>query len=138
MTVNRIKASGVAKRLARERGLSLATLSGTGPGGRILGADVLRHLEAGAVSHQSSVISREPHRRQEPAPTHHSPRTQDPGPRTPQHPTPNTQHLRPRPGRRLPFAGARRIIAERMHQSARETASVTLVAELDVTEAVRL
>jgi pyruvate dehydrogenase E2 component (dihydrolipoamide acetyltransferase) len=36
----RIKASPVARRLARERGVDLAALSGSGPGGRIVKADV--------------------------------------------------------------------------------------------------
>ncbi|MFL5816578.1 MAG: dihydrolipoamide acetyltransferase family protein [Conexibacter sp.] len=36
----RVKASPVARRLARERGVDIATLTGTGPGGRIVKADV--------------------------------------------------------------------------------------------------
>ena len=36
----RVKASPVARRLARQRGVDLATLTGTGPGGRIVKADV--------------------------------------------------------------------------------------------------
>jgi pyruvate dehydrogenase E2 component (dihydrolipoamide acetyltransferase) len=36
----RVKASPVARRLARERGVELASLAGTGPGGRIVKADV--------------------------------------------------------------------------------------------------
>jgi pyruvate dehydrogenase E2 component (dihydrolipoamide acetyltransferase) len=36
----RIKASPVARRVARERGVDLATVTGTGPGGRIVRADV--------------------------------------------------------------------------------------------------
>ena len=36
----RVKASPVARRLARERGVELASLTGTGPGGRIVKADV--------------------------------------------------------------------------------------------------
>ncbi|MFN5633016.1 MAG: biotin/lipoyl-containing protein, partial [Sphingomonadales bacterium] len=36
----RIKASPLAKRLAAERGIDLATLTGTGPGGRIVKEDV--------------------------------------------------------------------------------------------------
>jgi pyruvate dehydrogenase E2 component (dihydrolipoamide acetyltransferase) len=38
----RVKASPVAKRIARERGVDLATLTGTGPGGRVVKADVER------------------------------------------------------------------------------------------------
>ncbi|HET6447837.1 MAG TPA: dihydrolipoamide acetyltransferase family protein [Conexibacter sp.] len=36
----RVKASPVARRLARQRGVDLATLTGSGPGGRIVKADV--------------------------------------------------------------------------------------------------
>ncbi|HEX5956422.1 MAG TPA: dihydrolipoamide acetyltransferase family protein, partial [Solirubrobacterales bacterium] len=36
----RVKASPLARRIARERGVDLATLSGSGPGGRIIKADV--------------------------------------------------------------------------------------------------
>jgi pyruvate dehydrogenase E2 component (dihydrolipoamide acetyltransferase) len=43
----RVKASPLARRLARERGIDLATLRGTGPEGRIVAEDVER-AEAGA------------------------------------------------------------------------------------------
>ena len=38
----RIKASPLARRIARERGIDLATLQGTGPDGRIVAEDVER------------------------------------------------------------------------------------------------
>jgi pyruvate dehydrogenase E2 component (dihydrolipoamide acetyltransferase) len=43
----RVKASPIARRIAEDRGLDLAGLSGSGPGGRIVKADVERALEAG-------------------------------------------------------------------------------------------
>jgi pyruvate dehydrogenase E2 component (dihydrolipoamide acetyltransferase) len=43
----RVKASPLAKRIARERGLELAGISGSGPGGRIVKADVERAVAAG-------------------------------------------------------------------------------------------
>jgi pyruvate dehydrogenase E2 component (dihydrolipoamide acetyltransferase) len=43
----RIKASPLARRLARERGIDLATLRGTGPEGRIVAEDVERGVVAG-------------------------------------------------------------------------------------------
>jgi pyruvate dehydrogenase E2 component (dihydrolipoamide acetyltransferase) len=46
----RVKASPIAKRIARERGLDLHGLSGSGPGGRIVKADVERALEAGVAA----------------------------------------------------------------------------------------
>jgi pyruvate dehydrogenase E2 component (dihydrolipoamide acetyltransferase) len=45
----RVKASPLARRIARERGLDLATLTGSGPGGRIVKADVERAGEAPAA-----------------------------------------------------------------------------------------
>jgi pyruvate dehydrogenase E2 component (dihydrolipoamide acetyltransferase) len=43
----RVKASPLARRIARERGLDLAALTGSGPGGRIVKADVERAVEVG-------------------------------------------------------------------------------------------
>jgi pyruvate dehydrogenase E2 component (dihydrolipoamide acetyltransferase) len=46
----RVKASPIAKRVAKDRGLDLSGLSGSGPGGRIVKADVERALESGAAA----------------------------------------------------------------------------------------
>jgi pyruvate dehydrogenase E2 component (dihydrolipoamide acetyltransferase) len=43
----RVKASPLARRMARERGLDLSALTGSGPGGRVVKADVERAAEAG-------------------------------------------------------------------------------------------
>jgi pyruvate dehydrogenase E2 component (dihydrolipoyllysine-residue acetyltransferase) len=48
-TNGRVKASPLARRLARERGIDLATLRGTGPEGRIVAEDVERIQEAPAL-----------------------------------------------------------------------------------------
>jgi pyruvate dehydrogenase E2 component (dihydrolipoamide acetyltransferase) len=44
----RVKASPIARRIARDKGLDLQALSGSGPGGRIVKADVERAAESGA------------------------------------------------------------------------------------------
>jgi pyruvate dehydrogenase E2 component (dihydrolipoamide acetyltransferase) len=44
----RVKASPLARRIARERGVELGGLDGSGPGGRIVKADVQRAVESGA------------------------------------------------------------------------------------------
>jgi pyruvate dehydrogenase E2 component (dihydrolipoamide acetyltransferase) len=46
----RVKASPIAKRIARDRGLDLHGLAGSGPGGRIVKADVEKALEAGPAA----------------------------------------------------------------------------------------
>jgi pyruvate dehydrogenase E2 component (dihydrolipoamide acetyltransferase) len=48
----RVKASPIAKRIARDRGLDLSALSGSGPGGRIVKKDVERALAGGGVATQ--------------------------------------------------------------------------------------
>ena len=44
-----VRASPIARRLARERGIDLALITGTGPGGRIVEDDVLTYAEAPAA-----------------------------------------------------------------------------------------
>ena len=46
----RVKASPIARRIARDRGLDLTGLAGSGPGGRIVKADVERALAAGVAA----------------------------------------------------------------------------------------
>jgi pyruvate dehydrogenase E2 component (dihydrolipoamide acetyltransferase) len=46
----RVKASPIARRIAQDRGLDLHGLSGSGPGGRIVKADVERALAAGVAA----------------------------------------------------------------------------------------
>jgi pyruvate dehydrogenase E2 component (dihydrolipoyllysine-residue acetyltransferase) len=47
-TDGRVKASPIARRIAKDRGLDLTALAGSGPGGRIVKADVERALQSGA------------------------------------------------------------------------------------------
>ena len=58
-----VRASPIARRLAREGGIDLALVSGTGPGGRIVEQDVLNHLEAASQpSSDTASASAEPER----------------------------------------------------------------------------
>jgi pyruvate dehydrogenase E2 component (dihydrolipoamide acetyltransferase) len=63
----RVKASPVARRMAQERGLDLATITGSGPGGRIVKADV-ESAEVGAPP-PAAPAPAEPERAPEPEPT---------------------------------------------------------------------
>jgi len=97
-----------ARMVASELGVDVAQLRGTGPGGRILERDVLNA----------------------------APRPQPAPPVAPAAPPPIAA---PAPaGTTVPLAGMRRTIAERMVRSQQTVAEVTLTAEADVTEVVKL
>ncbi len=58
--VSRIKASPLAKRLAKEAGLDLASITGTGPGGRIVKRDVLNAPASAAAPAAASTAPQAP------------------------------------------------------------------------------
>ena len=100
----RVKASPLAKRVARELGVDLTRLIGSGPGGRIIEKDVAAAAAAPAVA---------------PMPVGAAP--------------PLAPAAAPdvAAGQVIPLEGVRRVIAERMQQSLQQSAQVTLVAEAD-------
>jgi pyruvate dehydrogenase E2 component (dihydrolipoamide acetyltransferase) len=106
------KVTPVAQKMAAEVGLDLREITGTGPGGKITKTDVERALQAVP-----------------------EPRPAAPAPSVPSVPAalPAVEVLE-----RVPLAGPRRIIAERMATSVHTTARVTLVTEVDATEFVNM
>jgi pyruvate dehydrogenase E2 component (dihydrolipoamide acetyltransferase) len=56
----RVKASPIARRIAADRGLDLSALSGSGPGGRIVKADVERAIASGTGSPATEIAPRPP------------------------------------------------------------------------------
>jgi pyruvate dehydrogenase E2 component (dihydrolipoamide acetyltransferase) len=105
----RIIASPLARRLAAEHEVDLAQVTGTGPGGRITEKDVTAFVDA-----RSTV------------------------PATPAAPSPATLPAEAAAtGAFEPLNRVRRITAERMAASARSVARVTILMEVDMTEAVR-
>ena len=56
-----VRASPIARRIARERGIDLALVTGTGPGGRVVEQDVLEYRDA-APSHQPAAAPSTPGR----------------------------------------------------------------------------
>jgi pyruvate dehydrogenase E2 component (dihydrolipoamide acetyltransferase) len=103
----RIIASPLARRMAAEHGVDLATLKGTGPGGRITERDVTAAVEAGPAA---------------PAPAE-APAI--------------LPAVAAATGAFEPLNRVRRITADRMAASSRSVARVTLLMEVDMTEAVR-
>ena len=55
-----VRASPIARRLARERGVDLARIAGTGPGGRVVEADVLAAADAARAAAEAGRILASP------------------------------------------------------------------------------
>ena len=138
----RVRASPIARRLAKEHGLDLATIVGSGPGGRVGENDVLAAIEAmqaapsveehpdghEAVLDSISLVTAGPERaiaQEELGPS------LDIMARSAQVETPLEVE-------RLPLSGIRQIIFDRMGHSSRTVARVTEFAEVDATELVEV
>ncbi|HTT26603.1 MAG TPA: dihydrolipoamide acetyltransferase family protein, partial [Thermoplasmata archaeon] len=128
----RIVATPMVRRLAAERGIDLATIQGSGPGGRIVEADL-----ANPVPRPATV-----------APPPPPPPASVPAPAPPVAPrVPGAAPAAPGAaappaatgdGERIPLRGVRRVIADHMAHSVHTAAHFTYVEEVDVTELVRL
>ncbi len=107
-TRGRIRASGLAKRIAGQQGVDLSSLRGSGPGGRILRRDILAAAEIAPQAATAAPVS--------------------------------TARTRPVAGMRelarVPVAGMRKTIAERMIKSKTTAAHTYLFFEIDVTKLV--
>jgi len=103
----RIKASPVAKRRARELGVELASVAGTGAGGRITKADV----ETAATRPAAAVSAAPPSR---------------------------TAVKGPAAGETIPVRGMRKTIANNMYKSLQSTAQLTMDMEVRMDDAVKL
>ncbi|MFP6870063.1 MAG: dihydrolipoamide acetyltransferase family protein [Nitrospinota bacterium] len=102
----RVLASPAARRIARELGIDYRTLRGTGPGGRIVQADVRAAAASGAGATATGAMP--------PAP-------------------PAAQSGPPAVASTVPVAGMRKVIVERMGASWDQVPRVTLQAEVDLT-----
>jgi pyruvate dehydrogenase E2 component (dihydrolipoamide acetyltransferase) len=100
----RVKISPVAKKLAQDHGVDIATITPTGPEGRIVREDVERAIAAKGAGRAATPAAA---------------------------PAAATAEV-------IPLSGARKVIFDRMGQSWREAARVTLFADADVTELARL
>lgn len=98
----KVRASPAARRLARQQGVPLESVAGSGPSGRVQGWDV---ASAAAAALQSSA------------------------PPEPAAPAPLPAGRQPRV---IPLEGMRRTIAERMQASAQQAPHITLTMDIDM------
>jgi pyruvate dehydrogenase E2 component (dihydrolipoamide acetyltransferase) len=113
------RSSPLVRKIAREHGINLSQISGTGLGGRISKQDIMSFIE-----------------RPSSAPTQPAtPASQPPvaSPRSAAPPAPA-----PYPGDLVPMTNMRRIIAQRMIESRRTSAHVHCMYEVDFTRVVNL
>lgn len=144
----RLFASPRARKYAREHGVDIAEVTGTGPNGRIIERDVVAYLEAQPkvtpvarrVAEQlgvdlSEVTGTGPRGRITKAdveaaapPVPEPEREKAPAPAAAPRPMPTVAEV--------PLSGVRGVIAQRMHESHVTTAPVTLTMEVDATDFV--
>jgi pyruvate dehydrogenase E2 component (dihydrolipoamide acetyltransferase) len=121
----RVKASPLARRIAGEKGLDLAALSGSGPGGRIVKADVERAIAAGPAPAAAAVAP--------PAPL------AAPPPAVPAEPTPGARE-RPETAKGTvaheDLTKLQQTVARRMAESKATAPHFQLSAEIDMSRAV--
>ena len=115
------RSSPLVRKIAREHGINLSQISGTGLGGRITKQDITSFIEA-----QSSAPSAPAQATQTQAPS--APATR---------PTPSPTPA-PYPGDLVPLTNMRKIIAQRMIESRRTSAHVHCMYEVDFTRIVNL
>src|SRR5271166_3982540 len=115
------RSSPLVRKIAREHGVSLSQISGTGLGGRITKQDILSFIEG-----QSSASAPA-------APSAEAPGPPAPAPRPAAPPAPAAY-----PGDLVPMTNMRKIIAQRMIESRRTSAHVHCMYEVDFTRIVNL
>jgi pyruvate dehydrogenase E2 component (dihydrolipoamide acetyltransferase) len=113
---SRALAAPATRKLARESGINLGAVQGTGPNGRILKEDVERLARGGATGAGPAM------------PAFRGP---TPAPYTPKSITQGGEE-------RVPFKGLRKKIAEKMRESKDHAAHFTYVEEADATALVKL
>ncbi|MGC9467603.1 MAG: 2-oxo acid dehydrogenase subunit E2 [Anaerolineae bacterium] len=153
----RIFASPRARKYAREYGVDIADVEGTGPNGRIIEQDVVAYLEAQpkitpVAQHLadelgvdlSAVSGTGPRGRitkadvLAAAPAEAAPESVEPEPEKAPERAPTAVPAEVAYLGEVPLTGVRGVIAQRMHESHVTTAPVTLTMEVDATEFVAL
>jgi len=133
----RVVSSPYARRLARERGIELADVRGSGPGARVVAADVTREpasapaapavaatpVARGLAKQLGIDLSRVAGTGPAGRITKSDVRGAAPSPAS---------------AESIPLRGMRKVIAERMHASLQEMAQLTLGMEVDMTDAAAL
>ncbi len=160
----RIKSSPAARRLAGELGVDYTRIAGTGPGGRIVEADVQAAADSGSAGYAatsvSPIVASGPEPKASPLAKRiaaergidlRSVRGTGPGGRIVQSDVEGAAPAAtratstsaepadaPKPGEVIPVKGMRKTIASRMHHSLMESAQLTMDMEVVMDDAVKM
>ena len=115
------RSSPLVRKIAREHGVSLSQITGTGLGGRITKQDIMQFIENQGSAQPVST----------PAPAPAQPAAAAPAPPRPAAPAPY-------PGDLVPMSNMRKLIAKHMIESRRTSAHVHCMYEVDLTRIVNL
>ncbi len=151
-----VQVTPVARKLAKDHGIDLSQVRGSGPGGRIVTEDVQRAIDEAArpappagVSATVQVIPAARRLAKDHGIDLDQVRGSGPGGRitvedvqraiaATTQPAPSVPPTSPTTERVIPLTGMRGAIARRMHQSLQTAAQVTLMTEVDVSALVQL
>jgi len=114
------RSSPLVRKIAREHGVSLSQVSGTGLGGRITKQDIMQFIEGQGSAPPASTSA--------PAPAQPAASV----------PTPRPAAPAPYPGDLVPMSNMRKLIAKHMIESRRTSAHVHCMYEVDFTRIVSL
>ncbi len=117
------RSSPLVRKIAREHGVSLSQISGTGLGGRITKQDIMSFIDSQSSAPAATV--------QAPAPSANVPAA-------PSVPAPRTATPAPFPGDLVPLTNMRKLIAKHMIESRRTSAHVHCMYEVDFTRIVNI
>ncbi|HEV2324953.1 MAG TPA: 2-oxoglutarate dehydrogenase, E2 component, dihydrolipoamide succinyltransferase [Terracidiphilus sp.] len=123
------RSSPLVRKIAREHGVNLSQVSGTGLGGRITKQDIMDFIEA----HQSKSARVGADAFVRPAERSEAPPVSAPAPAPPPAPRPAAY-----PGDLVPMTNMRKLIARHMIESRRTSAHVHCMYEVDLTRVVNL
>jgi pyruvate dehydrogenase E2 component (dihydrolipoamide acetyltransferase) len=122
------RSSPLVRKIAREHGVSLSQISGTGLGGRITKQDIMAFIESGPSAPQPARVGTDAFVR---------PAERSEAPQSPPLAAPSTPAAA-YPGDLVPLTKMRKIIAQRMLDSRRTSAHVHCMYEVDFTRIVTL
>lgn len=129
-------ATPAVRRLARDLGVDINAINGSGIGGRVTDKDVRAAAESGGAAQAPAARSAPARREPQPAPSRDAPAPAPAPSRSTEAPAPRREPAIPegQDTQRIPFRGVRRTIANRLRESVNQAVHFNVMDEADVTQ----